>query len=117
MKKDKLNKLAQYIFEENIPKNKVTTYKDNYIYSFIDQNENPILKSLAFGSTLVFYYDSPNQSLIKNSLPKEDLITLHAELAKMYFDYFNIKDHNSNKNYNLLESVEEPDIVWLREKN
>ena len=119
MNKDKLNKLAEYIFEENIPKQVVSHHKDNLVYSFVDENNNIIFTSQNFGKGLIFYYDSPDQSVIKNSLSEEDLISLHLELAKMYLDYYDIKDHNINRNYEFVPTPEgrlSSDPIWFREK-
>ena len=119
MKKDKFKKLAQYIFQENIPKHFNNVYKDNSTYSLLDDKNDIIFTSQNFGRNIFFYYDSPDQSLIKNSLPEEDLISLHLELAKMYLDYYDIKDHNINRNYEFVTPRKgrlDVDPIWFREK-
>lgn len=114
-----LEKLAEYIFEENIPKQLANVYKDNFAYSFLDDKNDIIFTSQNFGRNLIFYYDSPDQSLIKNSLSEEDLISLHLKLAKMYLDYYDIKNHNVNRNYEFVPTREgriDSDPIWFREK-
>ena len=119
MKKDKFKKLAQYIFKENPPKQLASVYKDNFAYSFLGDRRDLIFTSQNFGRGLVFYYTSPDQGVIKDSLSEEDLISLHLELAKMYFDYYDIKDHNIDRNYEFVPTPEwrlDKDPIWFREK-
>jgi len=119
MKDSKLKKLAQYIFQENIPKQLANVFKDGFAYSFVDEKNDIIFTSQNFGKGLVFYYTYPNQGVIKDSLSEEDLISLHLELAKMYFDYYDIKDHNISRNYEFVPTPKgrlDGDPIWFREK-
>ena len=119
MTNPKIQKLARYIFKENPPRNLANVFKDNFAYSFVDEKNDIIFTSQNFGRGLVFYYTSPDQGVIKDSLSEEDLISLHLELAKMYFDSYNIKDHNINRNYEFVPTPEgrlDRDPIWFREK-
>jgi len=120
MTNPKIQKLAQYIFNENIPIHLANVYKDNFSYSFVDDFNEIVFTSQGYGKGLIFYYTSPDQSVLRTSLPEEDLIFLHQELAKLYLDYFDLKDHNIDRDYELgpVNTTRlEPDPIWLIAKN
>lgn len=119
MTNPKIQKLAQYIFNENIPIHLANIYKDNFSYSFVDDSNEIVFTSQGFGKGLIFYYTSPDQSVLRTSLSEEDLISLHQELAKLYLDYFDLKDHNIDRDYEFVPTPEgrlDSDPIWFREK-
>jgi hypothetical protein len=102
MTNPKIQKLAQYIFKENPPKQLASVFKDNFAYSFLGDRGDLIFTSQNFGRGLVFYYTSPDQGVIKDSLSEEDL-----------------KDHNIDRNYEFVPTPEwrlDKDPIWFREK-